>query len=43
LGIQKFGCNWVIAVIGPSLSVNLIRVLDRDVITPLKAGINVAA
>jgi hypothetical protein len=43
LGIPELGCNWDIAIIEPSLPVDMIRVLERDVIAPLKAEINVAA
>lgn len=34
-----YGCNWDLKVIEPSLPTDMIRIIDRNVVTPLKSTI----
>lgn len=39
LDIPEFGCNWDIEEIQPRLPADMARMIDRDVIAPLKSTI----
>ena len=40
LSNPRFGCNWDVVSIEPSLPVDMLRLIDRDVVAPAKVVID---